>query len=211
MKKIIIFILCTIMTFCATACVGSATSNKSTTVKTTSGDTQAELPEEEEEEECEHAWVESVYKAPNYGIPGANTIHCSLCGDFDLVQTPALPNIVEISVKDKQTAIEEIGSDGSKKCWVLLTMEIKNISDLEIKNLSGNLVITGMGGIFSLDCSFDQLNLAAHDTITYTDYGFSFDYNSLPTDIDRKVYDTPYEELRFNFSLSTITAEEPAE
>ena len=210
MKKIIIFLLCTIMTFCATACLDSATSNKSTTVKTTSNDTQAELPEDENKE-CDHTWVEGVYKAPSYGIPGSNYIHCTLCGDYDLVATPALPSIVEISVKDKRTAVEDISSDGSKKCWVLLTIEIKNISDLEIKNLSGSLVITGMGGIFNLDCGFDQLDLAAHDTITYTDYGFSFDYNSLPTDINRKVYDTPYEELVFNFSLSTITAEEPTE
>jgi len=161
---------------------------------------------------CEHNYVEVSRKEPSYGIEGSIMLSCTRCYNLESKKIPELPPVVEIEVKDKITAVQEKepfdGTDASKECVVAFVLDIKNISDKTIEKICGDLVIQGAGCILTVECEFADLSLAGQTTKNDYLCGYTFDYVSLPTDPERKVYDAEYADLTIFFSLREIVVKE---
>jgi len=164
-----------------------------------------ETEEETEENVCNHVLKESIYKEPMHGVNGIKVISCANCDFFEYVAIPALPDVFELCVNDKLSYVHEDPDTHKKECVVVFDIDITNISDDKtIKYISGNLIITGINGIFNLKCEFSDISISPKETKNINNLGFSFDYASLPTDIERRVYDAAFTELKFTFDPSEV-------
>lgn len=164
--------------------------------------------DQRDDEVCEHILKETVQKEPMHGVNGIKIISCSNCDFFELGEIPALPDVFDAHVNNKTSFVYEDPNTGKKECVVALDFDITNISnDKTIKYIKGDLSILGKNFIFKLECEFDAISISPGETLNMNDLGFSFDYASLPTDIERKVYDAKFEDLTFSFKPWTVTVD----
>lgn len=198
MRKIIALILCLTVVFSLCACSFGGNAEPENDTETTQVVTDAVT--EATEKECEHVYKEEVYKKPGYGVKGANVKTCTLCGDFKMVEVPALPDVIELNVLDKTELMQ------GNEYVVTLEVEIKNISDKKIESVSGQ--ITAMTScMLVLTCDFDDLALEAYDTAMLS-VSYTFDDTESENSPERKIYDADFESIKFIFEPTEVVAEE---
>ena len=199
MKKILIMILCSATLFLCVSC-SSTGLNTSDTVSESASIVSDNISTVDSKP-CLHIYKEEIYKEPNYGVNGIKIKYCTLCGDTEHVAVPALPEIFEITVKNKTVF------DRDDKSYVLFDIEIKNTSDKTIKSISGTLSVLPPNCILELICDFEDLSLQPYSTTTVSTGGYSFDSTSSDT-VEKKVYDADFENIRFSFSPTDVVVEE---
>lgn len=200
MSKISLLILCLILAFSLCACSAEKPSLTGTTEDVTADSLTSE--DEELESICEHTFKEEVQKEAGYGVSGYKIKYCTKCYETEYVDIPALESVFELTVKSKNVSMQ--GNTGS----VLFEIEIKNISDKEIESISGTLSIMPPDCIFELLCDFDEISLEPHSTITLDSYGYTFDYASENDIVEKKVYQTNFEDIKFHFTPTDVVVVE---
>ena len=193
MKKFIALVLCFVFVFSLGAC----DLDKSIVKDNNTTDTSTTYTEEPTTE-CTHDFEVKVYKEPSYGVSGYGEYKCKLCDYSTIDSIDALPDVFELEVLSKY---EYMNGDEGVVCF---DIEIENISDMEIESISGSLTVIAGGKILNIDCDFKALNLKAHDTTLLKDYGYAFEYNSAENEVDKKVYDTSFDDLKFLFEASEV-------
>jgi len=203
MKKIIAFVLCAAFMLMMVSCRD--------TTKPSSDDEAEERTEAEETEaeetECAHEYEETVYKEAGYGYNGMNVKSCTLCGNIEYVEVPALPDVLELTVTDKKEASRE-NDEGIEERAVYFDIEIENISDKKIESVEGILSAIVSNGIMEITCDFGEVSIEAGETIEISGYGYSFEYDPDLKSVDQKVYDADFEDISFSFSPTEIVVEE---
>lgn len=147
--------------------------------------------------ECKHNLVETVYKEAKPGLKGIIYSACTKCDFFELKEIPPLPDAFELTIVDKYTHRDE------QYKYILFDVQIKNVSDKTISMIKGNLTVIGTYLVVIL-CEFNDLNIAPGETITLTGYNVHFDPEDSKNTYFNGVYDTPFEEIMFEFELSDI-------
>ena len=157
--------------------------------------------DESSENECAHVLTESIYKAANYGVNGSKYVSCSKCDYSELKEIPALPPAFECTVLDKFTVDNEMGQ------YVAFNIEFSNISEFSIDMISGTLNIVG-NKILLLQCKFEDLNLSSKEKIVLTVYTEKLDDTDMYYEVSKSIYDTPFENLKFQFETIDIVVVE---
>ena len=166
---------------------------ESTTTSTTSTTTTTK-------QTCNHNLVDTVYKEAKPGLNGIIHSACTKCDFFELKEIPPLPDAFELTIVDKYTHQDE------QYKYILFDVQIKNVSDKTISMIEGNLTVIGTHLVVIL-CEFNDLSIAPGETVTLTGYNVKFDPEDSKNTYFSGVYDTPFEEMTFEFELSDIICE----
>lgn len=90
--------------------------------------------------------------------------------------------------------------------YVLLDIEITNLTDKNIESVSGTLNIKNGDYKVKLICDFDQETIPADDSVVYE--GYNFKINEYGFNMAEKVvFDCDYDELDFEFVVDEIKYE----
>lgn len=207
MKKLLLLIISlTLVLFSISACSNENTSDENDDTKQETPDENAGVndntnPDIDSKPVCEHVFTETVYKPAKPGIAGMMILTCKNCDYIDYAKIPALANAFELEVVNKYTL------DNESDQYICVEVKITNISEKDIKMLSGNLSLIG-SKILILSCNLNDLNLIAGETTTLTLYSEKLDSTDIFYEVSKSIYDTPFEELKFQFeSLDIIVTE----
>lgn len=202
MKKILVFVLCFALAVLCAACSSANINTSDTEIDTMETHSDNLSATETETEPCQHVFKEEIYKEPNYGVDGVMIKYCTVCHEIEYLAVPALPDIFEITVKNKTVSTQ------GNECYVLFDIEIKNISDKKIEFISGNLSVMPPDCILELMCEFDNLSLEPYSTTRISSFGYSFDSTLSPDTVERKVCDAEFENIKFHFFPSDVVVAE---
>ena len=163
------------------------------------------------EKECEHSYTEKIISEATYSAAGEKELVCSECGYTYTEEIPALPAVVELTVLSKSTYEEKkdpmVLPDGMTipqmpRRRVLFDLEIKNVSDKDIRGVKGELKITCGETILHMICDFSDMPIEANGSVT--ENGFGFEIYSMSNIGELVVYDAEFEDLEFEFEVSEI-------
>jgi hypothetical protein len=146
---------------------------------------------------CDHELTEYVYKEAKPGIGGMNYATCKNCDYIEYIATPALPAAMEIKIIDKYT------HETDDKRYILFDIEIKNISEQYITEIKGNFNILCKTWV-NISFDIDNLNVAPGETFVLRGQTVEFDPADSKNAYFNQVYETPFEEMTFDFKLSDI-------
>ena len=193
------FVIIISMSACSSTGENSPDKNNDETIENSISDVSTEL----DSEECQHVYKEEIYKEAGYGVDGIKIKVCTICKEIDeYIAIPALSEIFELKVTNKHTYTQ--GSKG----YVVFDIEIKNISDKKIESISGKLSIMPPDCILDLLCDFEDLSLEPYATTVISSQGYSFDLDTSFDEVEKKVYDTEFENIKFYFTSSDVVVEE---
>jgi hypothetical protein len=119
------------------------------------------------------------------------------------VEQPVVPEKdVELLVLGKNN-LEEDSDLGRYSPFICFVFEIKNNTDKDIKSVQGTLAIHDMFGVTLVPLGLDITGeiIPAGSSITVSNQGF---YVNEYVDAHTQVYNTDFENLLFNFYITTI-------
>ena len=203
MYRIISLVLCFILLFSLCACTEKSTPSTKETKKTEDTEITSDTTEvEETEAPCEHVYEEEVQKEPTYGINGYKIKYCTKCDEMEFIEIPALESIFELKVTNK--SVMKMDNTG----YVGFDIVVENISDKKIESFSGSLSILTSDCLLTLMCDFEDISLEPYSTITLDSYGYTFEFGNEDEAAEETVYETNFEDMNINFSLSKISVTE---
>lgn len=149
-----------------------------------------------------HDYKETITKEATFTEEGIKTYTCSVCGDEYTETIPIRDDEVLVTVKNKESH-EADYSINQYTPWIDFNIDVKNMTQKEIKGVQGILKISDLFGneILSLSCDFTGKTIPVGESVEFNELGI--DVNQF-MDAHTKLYNTDYDDLKFDYEIKNI-------
>jgi hypothetical protein len=149
-----------------------------------------------------HEYEEKITKEATFEEEGTKTLTCKNCGDSHTESIPVRDDKIILTVVNK------VNHEADTSAWIFnpfveLICQIDNMTDKEIKGVSGELTVNDLFGkkIMTIDWDITGEVIPPNGSITQEGYGLEINEFM---DEHVKLYRTSYEDLQFEYKLKQI-------
>lgn len=149
-----------------------------------------------------HEYEEKIIKEATFEEEGIKTFICKNCGDSYTESILVRDDKVVLTVEEKIN-YEQDTSAWRFQPFVELICKIENMTDKDIKGISGKLIVNDLFGkhIITIDWDITGQNIPANGSITQKDYGVEINQFM---DEHMRLYNTDYDDLKFEYKVKQI-------